>query len=265
MGTSVIQGYLRGLKTVSLVSKMKLATISAFAGLFISSTHANFEKIQSVFLQLEEAAYNKTVADDPTQANDRGFVPFIMNMLLDIQFYGCWCYLDDSWDTAKGPVQDGIDQECKNLVMNYRCLVVDALDRGETCDPQNQDYIEYNLFGGSEDFIGECTSNGNEAADNSQCRMDLCIADGEFTLNLFALMFQSGGIAASQPPYDPTMTHAANSENPGDFDPAVECLTNGLQGAGRSEKECCGAYPTRFPFKTFDGDKACCGERTYST
>jgi len=243
---------------------MKLQAIGALA-VFASSANANWQKINDLFLQLEEAAYNKTIADDPSLASDRGFVPFIMGFLADIQFYGCWCYLDDTWDIAKGPVQDGLDQECKNLVQNYRCLVLDALERGETCDPQNQDYTEYNLFGGSEQVVQECNTNGNENDENSQCRIDLCIADGQFSLDLFALMFQQGGIAASQPPYDPNVAHGNNSENPGTFDPLIECLTNNLQGAGRSEKECCGSYPTRFPFKTFDGDKACCGDRTYST
>merc|ERR1712038_477620 len=253
---------LRGLHSTA----MKLQLVGALA-IFASSAKANFEKIQSVFLQLEEAAYNKTIADDPSQASDRGFVPFIMNYLLDIQYYGCWCYLDETWDQAKGPVQDGLDQECKNLVMNYRCLVMDALDRGETCDPHAQQYTEYNLFGGSEQLVTECNLE-NKDDENAQCRIDLCISDGEFTLNLFSLMFQAGGIAASQPPYDPTMTHPNNANSPGTFIVGDECKYD-YRGAGRSDKECCGTYPARFPFKTFNGDKACCdtqeGGRTYST
>lgn len=159
---------------------MKLQFVGALA-IFASSASANFDKIKSLFLQLEEAAYNKTVADDPSAASDRGFSPLILGFLEDIQYYGCWCYLDGGWDQAKGPVQDGLDQECKNLVMNYRCMVMDALDRGETCDPHAQDYTEYNLFGGSQDVIGECETNGNENNENPQCRIDLCKADGTFT------------------------------------------------------------------------------------
>lgn len=242
---------------------MKLAAISAFA-VFAGQASANWEKINAVFLQLEEAAYNKTIADDPSAADDRGFTPFVMGFLADIQHYGCWCYLDENWEYGHGPVQDGLDQECKNLVRNYRCLVLDALERGETCDPENQDYTEYNLFGGSEEVVNECNSNGNEEDENAQCRIGLCIADGTFSLNLFALMFQQGGISASQPPYDPAMTHATNAESPGDFDPRTECQY-GINGAGYSDRACCGEYPSRFPFKTFDGDKACCGGRTYST
>jgi len=243
---------------------MNLISASIAVGL-IGSASANFEKIQNVLLQLEEAAYNKTIADDPSAANDRGFSSFIMGFLVDIQYYGCWCYLDTDWDTAKGPVQDGLDQECKNLVSNYRCLVLDALDRGDTCDPATQDYVEYNLFGGNTNVINDCSSNGNELEVDSQCRIDLCIADGTFTLNLFSLILQSGGISANTPPYDPAVTHTNNANFPGAFDPAVECVTNGLNGGGRSEKECCGTYPSRYPFKTYGGEKACCGERTYST
>lgn len=241
---------------------MKLQAVSALA-VFASSAMANFEKIQELFVQLEEAAYNKTIADDPSLASDRGFSPFILGFLQDIQYYGCWCFLDDTWDQAKGPVQDGLDQECKNLVMNYRCLVMDALDRGETCDPHSQDYTSYNLFGGSEQLVSECNDE-NKDDENAQCRIDLCISDGMFTLNLFSLMFQQGGIAASQPPYDPTMTHPNNNNAPGNFNPADECKYD-YKGAGRSDKECCGSYPSRFPFKTFEGEKACCGDRTYST
>jgi len=243
---------------------MKLISASLAIGL-IGSASANFDKIQDVFLQLEEASYNKTIEDDPSAANDRGFTPFMMTHLVDIQYYGCWCYLDSDWDTAKGPVQDGLDQECKNLVSNYRCLVLDALDRGDTCDPALQDYTPYNLFAGSQDVVGECAVNGNQNGANSQCQIDLCIADGTFTLNLFALMFQLGGINQNTPPYDPSVTHAANTDNPGTFDPAVECLTNALNGAGRSEKACCGSYPNRYPFKTFNGEKDCCGDRTFTT
>ena len=246
---------------------MKFQSVAALAVLATKAS-ANWEKISDLFVKLEEAAYNKTVTDDPSQANDRGFVPAILLLMVDIQYYGCWCYLDADWDTAKGPVQDGLDQECKNLVQNYRCLVLDALDRGQTCDPAAQDYVEYNLFGGSANLTYDCITNGNHLGDvdTQQCRQDLCVADGEFTLNLFALMFQSGGIAASQPPYDPAVAHANNAggSSLGLFDPATDCRY-ASQGAGRSEKECCGIYPTRFPFKTYNGDKACCGDKVYST
>ena len=32
-----------------------------------------------------------------------------------------------------------------------------------------------------------------------------------------------------------------------------------------SEKICCGSYPVRFPFRTMNGERACCGEKTFNT
>jgi len=244
---------------------MKLQFVGALA-IFASSATANWEKIKEVVLQLEEAAYNKSVADDPSLANDRGFSSFMLDNMEAIRFYGCWCYLDgDTWDQGRGPVQDGLDQECKNLILNYRCMVMDALDRGETCDPVAQDYVPYNLFGGSGDVVNECENNVNKDNENPLCRIALCKADGEFSLNLFTIMFQGGPIEDNVPPYDLNMAHDNNVLTPGgSFKPVDECKYD-YRGAGRSDKECCGAHPNRFPFKTFNGDKACCGDRTYNT
>jgi len=248
---------------------MKLEFIGVLA-IFASSAKANWDKIKELVLHLEEAAYNKSIADNPALADDRGFSSFMLDNMEAIRFYGCWCYLEgNTWEQGRGPVQDGLDQECKNLVLNYRCMVMDALDRGETCDPDQQDYTPYNLFGGSGDVINECETNGNQLNENPLCRIALCKAEGTFSLNMFALMFTLGGIENNEPPYDPTMAHDNNVLLPGGapptaFKPADECKYD-YRGAGRSDKECCGAHPNRFPFKTFNGDKACCGDRTFNT
>ena len=154
------------------------------------------------------ALYNKTVADNPSAASDRGFIPSILSLLAGIRHHGCWCYLDTDWKHAKGSVQDEYDQECKNLVLNYRCLVLDAHDRGEVCDPATQTYVRYNLFIGSGDVVLDCSTNGNELSDvaTRQCQIDLCIADSQFTLNMFNNMFQAGGVAGGDT-YDPTLAH----------------------------------------------------------
>lgn len=47
------------------------------------------------------------------------------------------------------------------------------------------------------------------------------------------------------------------------FDPKEMCL--GKVGNGESEKDCCGKYPKRFPFKMMEGERGCCGHRTYNT
>jgi len=245
---------------------MKIHAAVMASGL-LGAANANYEKITSVLSKLEFAAYNQSVASGAIVAGDRGFVPQFMQHLEEIKHYGCWCYLDEGFENAKGPVQDGIDQVCKRLVQGYRCLVLDALERGETCDPVNQQYDEYSLFGGSGDIIADCTQDNtdqNGPAETAQCRRDLCIVDGTFSLDLFSLIFQVvGGIEASAQ-YDANLAHATNAQNPGLFDPEQDCFHQ-QQGNGRSEKECCGDYPDRFSYKTFDGERACCGVKTYST
>ena len=46
----------------------------------------------------------------------------------------------------------------------------------------------------------------------------------------------------------------------GIFDPEVSCTT--LPGLA-SERNCCGSYPIRFPFRVLDGSRSCCGDVTY--
>lgn len=146
--------------------------------------------------------------------------------------------------------------------MNYRCLISDALDRGETCDPATQEYTEYDLFGSIDSVADNCAqSNLNE--NNGQCRTDLCIADAHFVVNLFPLMFQVGGISNSWQPYSsisyhPEYRHANYSSeyytNMGDyvgtFDPTIQCFEQGVSGTENLPESCCGTYPSRTPVST---------------
>jgi len=243
---------------------MKLQVVSALA-VAVRTAVASMDNMFELMTSLEELSYNKSVEAGTATEEDRAFVGLIATRLTDLDHYGCWCYFDDLWDTAKGPVQDGLDAECKKLVNGYKCLVRDALDRGETCDPQSQSYETYNLFGANPDVRQDCTTNSNLdlPAEQQQCAIDLCIVEGTFTLTLFALLV-SDYVNQNPQPYDPTLAHPTNV-NAGVFDPAIECVTNTLNGAGRSDKECCGTHPERFEYKTFNGERACCGERTFNT
>ena len=48
------------------------------------------------------------------------------------------------------------------------------------------------------------------------------------------------------------------------FDPSIDCPTKKGPGAGTT-KACCGNYPYKFPYRTMDGERGCCGEKTYMT
>jgi len=240
--------------------------------LLAGSSMANFNKIKSVVVQLEKAAYDATIAADPTAA-DRGFAPnFAQLYLEDIINYGCWCYLDANYTQAHGPVQDGLDMHCKNLVRAYRCIVIDSIERGDetTCDPVNQEYEEYNLFGGgSEATTNDVVTDCETRNPGQPCETAICVADGTFSLNLFSVIMPSGVADFNSGPFDPNLAHASNAaigENGATttFDPVTECAF-GAQGAGYSDRACCGAYPQRYPFKTMNGDRACCADNVYNT
>ena len=47
----------------------------------------------------------------------------------------------------------------------------------------------------------------------------------------------------------------------GSFDVATQCVSKaGVQ----SEKDCCGDFPNRFPFRTMSGSRECCGSTTFN-
>ena len=47
----------------------------------------------------------------------------------------------------------------------------------------------------------------------------------------------------------------------GTFDPESSCMK--IPG-DVSEKRCCGNYPLRFPYRTLDGSRSCCGDTTFN-
>merc|ERR1712117_333832 len=55
----------------------------------------------------------------------------------------------------------------------------------------------------------------------------------------------------------PERFQTCQDANAGNACAARACSVKGVFG----EKSCCGAYPNRFPYKTLDGDRACCGSR----
>jgi hypothetical protein len=233
-----------------------LATLGLSLGVY-----AGHDNILQGLVQLEEIANNKSIVE----TGNRAFQGFIADFLINIDNYGCWCYLKDSkFPLAKGPVQDGVDSECKVLVHGYRCAIIDAIARGETCDPQAVEYIPYNFFSSTTDLETECTTGNSPSGVPDLCKIDACVIEGTFTLVFFSQFFEPGGIA-----FDPTLVHpeancgTGTEPDCGVFDAATECATT--PGGGSGETECCGNVPARFPFKTFEGARACCNDKTYST
>lgn len=216
--------------------------LSTTSTLLALTANAEFGRIVE---QLTIAVKSQNISLPETEAGGRAFVNPILNWLEPIYGYGCWCWFNEDWILAGGPVNDAIDQRCKQLINGYRCAKLDSKNRGEFCDPAVVPYMAYSLFGGG-DLVSEC-----RAANADACAQDACIIEGRFSLD-----------------YLPELMSGFNSANvafqsSAGFNREQECLvaaTNNIQ-----DKECCGSQPTRYPFSASRGAHGCCGDSLYST
>jgi len=164
--------------------------------------------------------------------------------------YGCWCYFEE--ERGKGQPVDEYDRQCKILQDGYECIRMDAEEQNLECNVWESTYnsaIGTGALGGvsMERLKEEC----DEANENDVCGSMICRVEGWFTQNIMLLFFQQGILPNT----------ALYKHDNGAFDPSTECV---VQKGPASEKSCCGEYPERFPFKTQDGSRQCCGGRTYN-
>ena len=60
--------------------------------------------------------------------------------------------------------------------------------------------------------------------------------------------------------FDPSLLHSL-----GNFNPVDECVVATSNNPYNPERQCCGLYPPRFPYKPLGGARECCGDKTYQT
>lgn len=190
-------------------------------------------------------------ASDPNlqghEQGDKALTQADMGLLSN---YGCWCFFETAHGKGKGKPVDEIDSFCKTLHDGYECILADANDAGVDCVPWE---VSYNSAFGS-GIPGGLTLAGLAAECDVQntpdtCQAWTCKVEGWFVQQYF-LYSTSGGLI-----------NAANRHENG-FDQDVGCpISTGIQ----SEKACCGSYPLRFPYKTYDGARDCCSSHTFNT
>merc|ERR1712150_341693 len=170
--------------------------------------------------------------------------------------YGCWCTFGE--EHGKGSHVDEFDYQCKVLQKGYECINMDYSDEGENqgeeCNIWTVEYIRSVGNGNLDEMsiarlINECESN-NGGFDT--CGTKMCKVEGYFIQRLLQLVYKEG-----KKPQFKKYSHKKDV-----FDQEVICA---VKPSTASEKECCGDYPLRSPFKTYGGDKGCCDGRTYGT
>lgn len=200
--------------------------------------------------------------DMDSDANFRGFDSgWAANMIASIDGYGCWCYFQNDHGRGRGSAQNEVDELCKTLHHGYSCIIHDGDTDNYNCTPWDITYKAATGFGAdsdnpkNEDFITSLRRRCNKAnKGESKCKSRTCMVEGHFVIRIFELFLK--GVV-----FDPLLLHSN-----GNFDPLVQCkVKTPIHNDGESKiLECCGDYPTRFPFKT-NGVRQCCGQSTFDS
>ena len=153
-----------------------------------------------------------------------------------IDGYGCWCNLGNDLTKGSGPVQNEVDEICKNFQLCLRCARWDGYDQGYGCNPITDEYI---TLGNS--ALHDCYAN-NEGDD---CGMSICSCSINFTL-VWETSFT----------YDDSLLHSNG------FNTKV-CKSDVYDNGNDVELGCCGWYPDRVPYNVLAAEKACCEKSTF--
>jgi len=190
-------------------------------------------------------AFNRGVqkAKDEDQGGPggRAIVAMLGDQFDNIDGYGCWCYFDDNHGRGRSHPVNEMDALCKYLVEGYDCAIIDADLEGatEACIPWEVSYTAASI---GDNVVEECNEHNTD-----NCAIRACIVESTFATSVFRLMISGAQL-------DMSAKHANG------FDVDANCPTT--QGTP-SEKECCGTYPYRHPYKTYGGQRSCCGHKTY--
>lgn len=183
-------------------------------------------------------------------ADENGDPRAILSMIgeeafANIDGYGCWCYFDDSFGKGKSHPVDEADAFCKVLHEGYECIMIDNDSEGEedSCIPWEAGYVPA-AVGETDDIISQCHDRN---ADFGTCAIRSCMVESQFVTSMFRFLISGGAM------------NTDNNHSNG-FDVEANCPT--VPGHA-SEKDCCGHYPYRHPFKTYGGQRSCCGMKTF--
>jgi len=162
--------------------------------------------------------------------------------------YGCWCYFTDGLASGHGTAVDELDQLCKLLHGGYQCA---QLDNGDSCVPWE---IEYSSFFGTTNHysaaatvfqnLGHVQTSCQNFNPSNSCAAAACMVEGYFVIQFVDLVRQN---LISQSNFVDNGFQTDSCRAPGSGN-----------GGTAGPIECCGLYPTRFPYASQAGRKQCC-------
>lgn len=226
---------------------------------------ASFCKLSNIISTLQQLQEGEA-ADDSDPTVERSLASGWANSMVEsINGYGCWCYFENDHGKGKGQSQNQVDAQCKILHDGYTCIMLDSEENEDLqneCIPWLVDYTEpMGLHwwaqtgddeGMKEALVKDCFKKNRKTQQGVDpwCAQKSCIVEGYFSINLFKLL--TSGVK-----YSHDLLHKK-----GLFDPSIECIVN---KGPKAERQCCGQYPIRFPFKYIPDKRECCGQNTYNS
>ena len=112
--------------------------------------------------------------------------------------------------------------------------------------PWEADYAEVNFFIAEEAIVPTC----QQANTGDDCKSNSCAVETRFVNKIYGLL-NSGNFE-----FESQYSHATG------FVPRDSCpIAPGIF----TSKACCGEYPLRFPYKTNNGVRKCCGDKVYES
>jgi len=198
--------------------------------------------------------------------------------------YGCWCFQSEDVSSFRLPSVDEYDTGCQSLVKCETCVAMDFAE-DEKCAISETGYPEYNAT-----ITRAGTVECNNAA--GTCQRAYCECHKNFAENFPNKVSGDRQFHASRFDKQPKGKNAADEltkkeefcvvpkktkPSSAGMDGRFDDDFRGLQLDGffttqspkiKNEKpvkkdHCCGEYPARYPFSSFDGDHGCCGSQTY--
>jgi len=173
--------------------------------------------------------------------------------------YGCYCMFADIAGSGRGEAKDGVDGLCKHLNDAYSCIAHEEAE----CNPSTKNYNRISPT--ATDIWQDCAlSNMGDT-----CAIKTCAADNQFSKSYSTLSmdkFREVGLDAVQAAgniLNLLISDAFKHPAPNSFDFDQQCPKN--PGTTFGDKQCCGSYPLKFPYRDQNGGRDCCVDKVFNT
>jgi len=224
--------------------------------------HSINDAINQVSDQVQDNEDNNSEETTPSPGRkfSAGLLITGVNVLLEIEHYGCWCYFGSEYTKGRGKTQDEIDEMCQMLHFGYECIIRDSDSDGTLgCFPWDVNYTNtINASVVTDPFTGHIT--GSIESDCSSnidlCALRSCVVEMQFVHTYFHLWIDRKFDRTTFAPPNKNLLHSEGFDS--------EDICHGAKsGYIEPEQLCCGDYPFRFPYNS-NGNRACCGNKTYN-